>query len=402
MHTQRLLCIVLLASLCLVAGTVPAAGNGDDKPVFLRRVGTDLLLGDRPFRIVSVNKFDLLARFLRGGDDRTQAEQAIADAAAHGFTVIRIAGVGYYPADMTLWPNEQIFWPRYDDLLETCRKHGVRLILTINWNVYLFPDMAGECVQDMLTDKDSRSRAYLWLWTHQLVSRYRDNDTVLFWELSNEINLLADLAFMHPYGRSDANPVHLGASHMRLPRDNYTTEQMIPYLRELAGFIRSIDPNHLISTGAASPRPAAEHLRRAQGKGDWTEDSEAEFEIYLRDTNPDPIDIISIHYYPEDDNLRWGNKDKYSAAALSAMKRICDRIGKPMYIGETGDKYSERPAAPYLADVLRRATELDVPITLIWNWESPGDDYNVSPKTTPTVVRLMEEANRRFATRPDR
>lgn len=402
MHTQRLLCIVLLASLCLTAGAAPAAGNGDDGPVFLRRVGTDLLLGDQPFRIVSVNKFDLLARFLRGGDDRAQAEQAIADAAAHGFTVIRIAGVGYYPADMSLWPNQQIFWSRYDDLVETCGKRGVRLILTINWNVYLFPDMAGECVQDMLTDKDSRSRAYLWLWTHQLVSRYRDNDTVLFWELSNEINLLADLAFMRPYGWSDANAVHLGASYMRLPRDNYTTEQMIPYLRELAEFIRSIDPNHLISTGASAPRPAAEHLRRAQGKGDWTEDSEAEFEIYLRDTNPDPIDIISLHYYAEDDNLRWGNKDKYSAAALSAMKRICDRIGKPMYIGESGDNYTERPAAPYLADVLRRATELDIPITLIWNWESPGDQYNVSPDATPAVVTLMEEANRRFAARPDR
>jgi hypothetical protein len=382
----------VLAVVLLFAGIASA----DDKPVFLRRVGADLWLRDRLFRIVSVNKFDLAMRFLRGGEERAQAEQAIADAAAHGFTVIRASGVGYYPADMTLWPNQQVFWERYDDLMATCRKHGVRLILTLNWNLYLFPDMAGECVQDMLTDKDSRSRAYLWLWTSQLVSRYRDNDTVLFWELSNEVNLLADLAFMRPHGFSDANAVHLGASYMRLPRDSFTTEQMIPYLRALARFIRSLDPNHLISTGAACPRPAAQHLRLAGGKGDWTEDSEAEFETYLRDTNPDPIDIISIHYYPVDDNSRWGNQQKESAAPLSTIKRICDRIGKPMYLGETGDKYGERPAAPYLAEVLRRATDLGIPITLIWNWQSPGDDYNVSPEATPAVVKLIEDANRRF------
>lgn len=362
---------------------------------FLQRRGTRLLLGGTPLRLVSVNKFDLFLRFLEGGEAKQGAQQAIEEAAKQGFTVIRFAGVGFYPSHMRHWANEKVYWGAFDELVQFAKRHGVRLVPVMNWNLYLFPDMANECVQDMLTNPDSRSRQYLWLYSYQLVSRYKNEPTILFWELTNEMNLEADLEFMFPYGRSQLNPVHEGTAFMRLRRDNFTTEQMIPFLKEWARFVRRMDPNHLIGSGFSAPRPAAQHLRKAQGKGDWTEDSEQEMETYLRDTHPDPIDLISIHFYRKHDNLRFGNEDEDSAQVLEVFKRAADRIGKPLYIGETGDDYSQRPDAPFLRNVLQRCRMLEIPLVLVWNWMSPGDPYDVNPQRTPQVVPTMREANKR-------
>lgn len=362
---------------------------------FLQRRGTRLLLGGTPLRLVSVNKFDLFLRFLEGGEAKQGAQQAIEEAAKQGFTVIRFAGVGFYPSHMRHWANEKVYWGAFDELVQFAKRHGVRLVPVMNWNLYLFPDMANECVQDMLTNPDSRSRQYLWLYSYQLVSRYKNEPTILFWELTNEMNLEADLEFMFPYGRSQLNPVHEGTAFMRLRRDNFTTEQMIPFLKVWARFVRRMDPNHLIGSGFSAPRPAAQHLRKAQGKGDWTEDSEQEMETYLHDTHPDPIDLISIHFYRKHDNLRFGNEDEDSAQVLEVFKRAADRIGKSLYIGETGDDYSQRPDAPFLRNVLQRCRMLEIPLVLVWNWMSPGDPYDVNPQRTPQVVQTMREANKR-------
>jgi len=360
---------------------------------FLKRRGADVTLGGKPLRLVSVNKFDLFLRYLKGGDDRKQAHDALASAAAHGFTAIRFSGVGFYPVDMKTWPRQEAWWGAFDALVADAGAAGVRLIPVVNWNTSLFPDMAQECILDMLLNRDSRSWQYLELYTRQLVARYRDNDTILFWELSNELNLGADLAPMRPYGWSDLNWAELGTAYMRLRRDNYTSDDMIAYMKRLARVIREVDPNHLIATGNSAPRPAAQHMRHQKGKMDWTADSLDELTTYMRDTNPDPIDFISIHFYSGHDNMRLGNKDELSAKALVALKQAADRAGKPLYIGETGDAYEKRPETPFLADVLKMARRLNIPLTLVWQWDSPGDANDVNPTRTPAAVEMMERTN---------
>lgn len=351
----------------------------------------------KPLRLVAVNKYDLLHRFHAGGAQKQQAMTAIEQAGRHGFVAMRFAGVGFYPRQMNHWANEKAYWGGFDELVAIAKRNGVGLIPVIHWNTYLFPDMAGECVQDMLLNEDSRSRQYLWLYTYQLVTRYKDEPTVLFWELTNEMNLGADLAFQHPYGRSQLNPVHEGTSYMRLRRDHYTTDQMIPFIKAWATFIRSIDTSHLISAGFSAPRPAAQHLRLVQGKGDWTHDSPQEMETYLRDTHPDPIELISIHFYAGRDNLRFGNTDRQSVAALKVFKDASDRIGKPLYLGETGFVKPRQPGTPFLSSVLSEVVRLQIPLTLVWDWYSHSPEWAVSPEHTPEVVRLMEQANQRFA-----
>jgi hypothetical protein len=364
-----------------------------EKSGFLVRRGTEILMDGKPFRSVSVNKFDIFLKFLNGGSDRELAVQAIQQAADHGFRVIRFAAVGFYPKNMVMWPAGDEYWKRMDDLVATARKAGVWLIPTVNWNTYLFPDMAGETVQDMMLNRDWKSRQYLDLYVYQLVSRYKDEPQILFWELSNEFNLGADLEFMRPYGFSSLNPTSEGTAYMRVRRDNYTSDQMIKYVHELALLIRKVDSNHLIGSGYSAPRPSAQHLRRKQG--DWTQDTPAEVETYIRDTHPDPIDLISIHFYPGHDNLRFGNTDKTSATPVIELKKICDRVGKPVYLGETGEEYGPNQENRFSANVLRDAVAANYPIILLWQWMSPDQAGNtISPERMPTLIQQMQSAQR--------
>lgn len=358
---------------------------------FLQRRGSDLVFQGKPLRAVGVNKFDLFLRFLRGDGSKQQAIDSIREAAKHGIRFMRFAGVGFYPRDMQPWANEPSYWGAFDELVQVAKQHQIFLIPVIHWNLYLFPDMAGECVQDMLTNPNSRSRQMLNLYTKQIVSRYHKEPAVLFWELTNEMNLQADLEFLRPDGWSELNAVEQGAAPMRLRRDHFTTEQMILFIRKWAEQVRNIDPHHLISSGFSAPRPAAQHLRRAKGKGDWTEDNEQQMTAYLRDVHPDPVDLLSIHFYRKHDNLRFGIRQEESAHALAFFQRAARKIGKPMYIGETGDDYTQRPDAPFLQNVLAEARKQQIPLTLIWNWMSPGDEYDVSQSRTPRVLKMMKE-----------
>jgi hypothetical protein len=353
------------------------------------------MLRAQALRLVSVNKYDLFSRYLKGGEERAQALAALEEAARRGFTAIRFNGGGFWPVDMKDWHRQDFYWAAFDALVADCKRLGVGLIPVVNWNTYLFPDMAGECVLDMMTNPDSRSWQYLELYARQLVGRCKDDETILFWELSNELNLGADLGPMRPYGWSDMNWRDLGAPFMRLRRDNYTTDQMIPYAHRLASVIREVDKNHLIATGYSAPRPAAQHMRKQKGQMDWTHDTFDELVTYLRDTHSDPIDLISVHFYSEHDNMRFGNTDPSSAKPLEMLKKAADRVGKPLYIGETGDDYAKRPDAPFLKNVLEEARRLNIPLTLVWNWDSPGDKFTVSPAATPLVVEMMHQSNKR-------
>jgi hypothetical protein len=171
---------------------------------------------------------------------------------------------------------------------------------------------------------------------------------------------------------------------------------MIPFLRDIAKLIRGIDPNHLISSGNSSPRPAAQHLRVAKGKGDWTEDTPDEAETYLRDTHPDPIDLISIHFYSGIDNTRFEIKDLNSASCLRTLKRICDRIGKPVYIGEGGGEAYKDPdggSQPFTRNMINEAVAAGYPIILYWMW-GPDDPLRFDLSKSPSLNKLLFDADK--------
>jgi len=389
----------LLILITLFSAGVSAAEK--TAPRFLTRSGAELLLNGEPYRAVGLNKFDLALQYIRGGADAEKAAKAIEDTKEHGFGVIRVALIGFYPKDMALWPTAE-YWARMDAMLAAVRRANLKLIPVIMWNGYIFPDMTGEAVRDMITNKDSRSRQYLDLYIEQLVTRYKDEECILFWELWSELNLAADLEFMRPNGFSDLIHTEMGTPPTRVRRDNYTTDQMIPFLRDMALMVRGIDRNHLISSGHSIQRHSAQHLRAAKGKGDWTMDSRKEAERYLKDTHPDPIDIISVHLYNfYDDNLRFGIKEKNSAAVLRDFKQMADRIGKPIFLGEAGGQAFDDPngAVPaFSRSLIEQAVAADYPL-ITWWATSLANQLRYELDKHPLLNKMLLDADRELKKR---
>ena len=118
--------------------------------------------------------------------------------------------------------------------------------------------MAGETPLEMIKNPESNSYKLLTKYIADFIDHYKNHPMLYFYELTCELNLYADL------------------------KGNFSTDQMISFTKNLAAYIRSLDPNHLISSGFAAPRPAAEHLRKkpdwSVGGADWTNDSYKQFQ----------------------------------------------------------------------------------------------------------------------------
>ena len=81
-----------------------------------------------------------------------------------------------------------------------------------------------------------------------IVSRYRDDPRILFWEIGNEYNLEADLS-----ARWKERPAN------QIP----TSDQIRSFLIQIAMLIKQLDRNHLITSGNSDMRPYAWHIRHA-------------------------------------------------------------------------------------------------------------------------------------------
>ena len=109
---------------------------------------------------------------------------------------------------------------------------------------------------------------------------YKDDPTILIWEIINE------------------------------PRAD-DKQALYAWIDEMAGFVKSIDPHHLVSSG-----------------------SEGTYGSDFYETNKSKnIDVASLHLYPE----LWGFSIDQANSYLNDHIRIArDRLKKPLYLGEFG------------------------------------------------------------------
>lgn len=392
---------------------------------FLERRGAELLLGGEPFREISFDKFDLLQQFAappgvgwgdNGPDSITAAREALRLLGERGFRIVRVNASPFYPA----WFNaaffdddpgrqareREAFFAGFDAMLDACDEQGIRIVASLLWNWENLADLGHHSLQEGFENRQSPGRLLLEEYVREVVARYRDRATIAMWEIDNEWNLGADIQF--PNGIIPGDPagdnLHPGPV-VRDERNNYTSDQLAEFYRELATLIRSIDDRHLITTGDSSPRPAAMHLLRAVRAGapvDWTFDSADELAEYLRLMNPDPIDVISIHYY--DDAMVSLGGTLGSPENLRFFAGAAEAIGKPLFVGEIGitaeaRHYDEEPALAMLRATLPVIEELGLPLTLYWAF---NDDRDVGPDEwlrygrTDEALALIEAANARL------
>lgn len=380
----------------------------DTPPRLIQRQGTRLLRDGRPLREISFNKFDLLWQYLHYHDEpngRPAALDGMDWLRDHGFTIIRIVACPFATSEFNATffdpdPKAQAvkrehYFQRFDELLADCEARGLQIVASLAWNTPIIGELGAHAIEEGLINPRAEGRLKVEDYIREVVTRYRQRVGIAFWEIDNEWNLLADL---------------------RLPDKpdwRYNANQLGAFYRDIAVLIKHLDPHHLLTTGDSSPRPAAWHLYRSSvlqtPERDDTLDTEDELLAYLRMVNPDPIDVISIHYY--DEAMFALGRELGNVENIALYKRLADRLEKPLFIGEVGPHHGFNEARytdPRNLDLTHRVIDQsiasDVPLTLFWAFRDDREPltqgitgYNLFPGHTDDALALIAAGQKRIS-----
>ncbi len=328
---------LVIAALGLMVGAAilfyltgkPGRTSSNSTTQFVQRHGSRFVIAGKPFRFVGAN-----VSVMYRDEDRQRMPETLRHAAQAGIKVVRVWAFGeggpndVKPiADFADWPrthslrfkpdewNEEEF-VHLDHVLAEAAKNNlhVQFCLTNWWRdtggVTQYLRWAG--INDADDDKFpfgiNKERAMLFysnaearrLYRQHLekvVTRrntvtgiaYRDDPTILGWELMNEAQ-----AITGRWGERRA------------------------WIVEMSAYLKSLDPNHLITPG------------------DWGYRTAAERREWLADHNLPTVDFCDVHSYPRDDHDSFVDTPRALQEFIDNRAAAAFTINRPLVFGEFG------------------------------------------------------------------
>jgi mannan endo-1,4-beta-mannosidase len=334
-------CLCLL-SLLLGAAGAQAAGPSP----FVARSGTQLVLGGSPYRFTGLNIYNANSTGNCWYDMVSGSTLGDSlDAIGSGKEAFR---AWFFQSFATL--NGRRDWTAFDHTLAVARSHGVKVIVTLG-------NQWGDCetggyrndrwyVSGYLTQRDPGSTLPYAAWVAQVVARYRNDPTILAWQLINEAEVKPSAA------SSDCS---VNAARI---------------LRTFAGamsiLVKLIDRNHLISLGT-------------MGGGQCGAQGDEYQSLHSLPT----LDLCEYHDYQPGAAMPG---DQFNG--LQRRLDQCGALHKPLFVGEVGirpsdvgdgslgaraDMFAAKFAAQFAAGVAGE---------LAWAWNkdfSTPADYDIGP-----------------------
>jgi hypothetical protein len=248
------------------------------KAGFVYRGGKNLMLNGAPYKFVGFNAYGMA-----GCETGTPWSQAQVDEYFRSLP----------PASVTrIWAFKQRS-SNLDMVVARAEAHGQKLVMTLgnglrNCENGTFYFVDGPDPGDSMGTAWFQS-TYKGEWTNWVktaVAKYKDSPAVGMWEVSNEGG-------------------HNGSSA--------SVSEMKSYYDTVAGTIKNIDPQHLVSTGALA---------------EYTYGGEAGYQSIHSGSN---IDVVSFHEY---DGGTLSNH-------FPAVMRVANNLNKPLMVGEVGDPWKE-------------------------------------------------------------
>jgi len=296
----------LATTASLSAGLSPGDG-------FVVVSGTDFMLDGKPFHYAGTNCYYLMVYSADLGL-RAHVDEVLEEAAAMGLRVIRTwafnDGSGWNALQIAPGVYDETVFEGLDYVLYRASELGLRVILPLinNWvdyggmDQYVAWSPTATHHDDFYTDDSTR----VWYKNHAaaVISRvntfngrlYRDDPTVFAWELGNE---------------------------PRCPSDK-TGNTLLAWIEEMSAHIKSLDTNHLVTTGIEGFYD--------DPSGPWYLNG-WEGVDYIRDHEVATIDFATAHSWPDN----WGLGFAPIMDFLS--RQIADAagtIGKPFILEEFG------------------------------------------------------------------
>jgi mannan endo-1,4-beta-mannosidase len=339
--TRRGVLVGTANALAMSALPLPAAASAAP---FVRRVGTSLVLANRPYRYVGANMW--YAAYL-GADapygNRARLQREFDRLSALGVTSVRLLGSSELSPlknsvrptfrDRTSHYNEELLGGLDFALAELGKRNMKAVIYLANfweWSggfmTYLYWTNGGHYINmndpahpwpefaDRSSDFYASAKAVAMLrqYVRAVVGRrnritgrrYADDPAIQAWQLANE---------PRPGGSPEVIKRHMPA--------------YLKWIHGTARLIKAIDPNHLVSTGSEG----------TQGCG--------EDDACTRDAHASPaVDYVTAHIWPQNwswadpDNLSgsWPTVEKNTRAYFARQVAVAQAVHKPLVIEEFG------------------------------------------------------------------
>ncbi len=340
-----------------------------------------LLRGGKPYRGIGVNFFDAFYRTLKDAS-QTNYDEGFRTLAQNGIPFARINGGSFWPAEMKLYvTNRAEYFRRFDGVVRSAEKHGIGLIPSFFWWYACVPDLVGEPC-DQWGNPKSRTHAFMRDYVRDVVTRYKDSPALWGWEFGNEFNLIANLPNAREH-RPSVVPT-LGTPAQRTERDELTYEMVRTAYAAFAREVRRYDPHRVVLTGDAILRDSAWHNWK---ENNWKKDSPEQFGEMLAASNPDPINLVSVHIYGE------------AVAQLTNALAAARGLNKPVFVGEFGANGSRAASETKFRELLASIETNSVPLAAVWVFDyGPQDkEWNITTSNERAFqLTAVAEANRRL------
>ncbi len=380
MNVQRLAATLAILSLALSLAPARADVIADTPPAladaFVRVEGTHFVRSGAPFRFLGAN-----VAVTHGPSHRAALRATLDEVSRAGLSVIRVWALGERADDAPPWARDFAFrlgedgwvetsFVHLDHVLAEARARGLSVIVVLGnrWPDYggipQYMRWAGEPFAESATEgvaradlgtffRSPRARSLYAAHIDHVVSRvssvtgiaYRDDPTIFAWELINEISA----------ERRDAGDLRA-------------------WIREMAGHVRALDTQHLVSAGHVGFVRAAE--RRT----------------WLEVASMPEIDFADAHAYPAEwDRVRTVRElDAYVDDHVALAHRYAH---KPFVWGEYGFSgvrgALHRSRARLFDAFLDRSESAGVDGSLAWVFSTSED----APRTHAILVGSGDRAS---------
>jgi len=405
-----LLCVLVIGFLTEcnnITGTddpIDPPPPDDDMPVsgtFVEVENADFVLAGDPFHFVASNAYYLpnFQKLRPGLVDRT-----LDTFESTGITVVRMWGFydGFDCGFSSQDPNENVIQTApgeyseealrdLDQVIAKGKERGIRFLIPF---INFWDQLGGVCQYNTWAGaSDPSMNMEFFLSNNQTQKWYKDYIAMLL----NRVNTETGVAYKN-------EPAIFGWQIMNEGRNPGKDEAILrDWYQEIARFIKSIDENHIVSTGEEGfdqGTPAAYSADQYSNTFVLRANNGTSF---IDNTSIPEIDFGSAHWYPSEFGFGTDvDEDMLTAqrAWLSDHKKIAESMDKPFYIGEFGFPGWGDERVHTLYDAFyRHAETIELDGSMLWQltvdfekcWEFGGNICYPDGRADTTLYNKFKE-----------
>ncbi|KAH6796922.1 Glycosyl hydrolase superfamily protein [Perilla frutescens var. hirtella] len=393
--------LALVFAAILIGEARPVGGRGS----FVQTKGRQFVRDGRAFFFNGFNSYWLM-NMASDPSTRVKVTETFVQASKYGMNVARTWAFndgGSRPLQKSPGSYDEDMFKGLDFVVSEAGKHGIYLILTLvnNWEGYggkkQYVQWARDKGQSLNNDDDfftnpmvkgffkNHIKAVLTRVNSITGQAYKDDSTILAWELVNEPRCQSDLS-----GKAE-------------------------WVAEMAGHVKSIDRKHLLDIGLEGFYGESTPEKKQNNPGGIGVGTD-----FISNNRIPQVDFATIHIYP-DQWLPGANEEaqgafvrKWMQSHMEDSKRV---IGKPLVVAEFGKSskspnFNVRSRDSYFEDIFTQVYKCATTGgacggALFWQlmdlgMETWSDGYEVVLQNSPsTAAAISRQSNRISSLNPN-